>query len=253
MLPIILYRNLFSQGVPTASGTDAAAAFDILNVNDLRPYTYWQADAYGTLFLYPNISAKADAFGIVGHNLGTAGALISVEYSDTGAWAGEEVEQLAPFVPADDLTILKTFPLADGYWRLKIVTAAVVPFCGVVMIGEALEMPTPPDTPYIPFTEDTKASALDSKTGQLLGVDVRYFPIKIRPRWSKLLRSFAFDEYQDFWNDHARWRKPFLYGWDLDTFPEHAFFVRHKGKHGVPLTVLSLADKISLDLIGVNQ
>ncbi len=253
MLPIILYDNLFGKGVPTASSTDAAAAFDILNLFDLRPYTYWQAAAFGTAYLYPNFSGKADAFGIVGHNLGTAEASVSIEYSATGAWAGEEVEQLASFTPADDLAILKAFNQADGYWRIKIVTAAVVPFCGVVMIGEALQFPVTPDTPYVPFTEGTKGRAVESKTGQLLGVDISYFPISVKPRWSNLPRTFVFSEYADFWNDHARWRKPFLYGWDLDVFPEHVFFVRHKGKHGTPLSVLTLADRLSLDLVGVRQ
>mgnify|MGYP007051340092 CR=1 len=80
-------------------------------------------------------AVAADTLCLTAHNLSTAGATVSVEYSATGAWAGEEVEALAGFTPADDGSLMKLFASATAqYWRLKIVSASVVPEIAIAML-----------------------------------------------------------------------------------------------------------------------
>jgi hypothetical protein len=64
----------------------------------------------------------ANSIAIVKHNLGTAGASVSVESSTNGsAWS----ERLASFVPSNDKALFKVFTgVSAQYWRIKIVTAS---------------------------------------------------------------------------------------------------------------------------------
>lgn len=47
--PLILADNRLDNGTPTA--TDTGAGFDVLNLKDLRTYTYWQALSFGTKYI----------------------------------------------------------------------------------------------------------------------------------------------------------------------------------------------------------
>ncbi len=254
MNPVILYDNRLNDGTPTA--TDTAADTDVLNLRDLRTYTWWQAASSGTKYLTIDCGSakRADALGIIGHNLGTAAATVSVESSATGAWAGEEVERLAGFAPSDDRAILKLFTSASArYWRIKIVTAAVAPKLAVCLLGERLTFPYPPEVPFVPFTEDVEEESSRSKAGHLLGTVIRYKPIRIAPRFAVLTRDWVFGEFQTFWDDHASERKPFFWAWDLDNMPALIFLVRHAGRFAPPLSRLAYVDSLALDLEGVKE
>lgn len=81
MLPVILYDNRYNDGTPTA--TDSASGFSILNIKDMRPYTFWKGASAGVKYLTINCgSAKsADLLGIIGHNLGTIGSNVVLQSS----------------------------------------------------------------------------------------------------------------------------------------------------------------------------
>jgi len=250
MNPLILFDNRFADAVPAASAT--ASGYDVRHIADGRPYTFWQGDGPGTFYLSVNCGAAkaADALGIVGHNLGTAGATISVESSGNGQ---DWTERLAGFSPSDDLAILKTFPQAsDLHWRLKIVTTAAAPRLGVVMLGVGLQFPFPPDTPYTPFTEDVEAETELSQAGHALGTVIRYRPVRVTARFSHLARNWVFGDFQAFWETHAAERRYFFWAWDLDEFPADVFYLRHRGAWRTPLSLLAVADSVALEMEGVR-
>jgi len=56
--PLILADNRLDNGTPTA--TDTAAGFDVLNLKDLRTYTYWQALSFGTKYITVDTYSAAD-------------------------------------------------------------------------------------------------------------------------------------------------------------------------------------------------
>jgi hypothetical protein len=55
--PLILYDNRLDDGTPTA--TDTAAGYDVLNLKDLRTYTYWIAGGFGTKYVTVDTYAKS--------------------------------------------------------------------------------------------------------------------------------------------------------------------------------------------------
>lgn len=253
MYPIILYDNRFADATPVASATDADPEFAAAHIADLRTHTFWQADAAGTFYLSVDCgaAAAADALGIVRHNLGSAGATVSVESSATGAWGGEETERLEGFSPSDDEAILKLLTSAtDRYWRIKIVSPTIAPYLAVAMLGERLQFSFPPDTPYIPYTETPQEDSARSGTGQMLGSQVTYQLLQISPSFSQVERSWVLGDYQTFWEAHSKLRQQFFYAWDLDVFPAHVFFVRDKAPWRTPLSALPYVDRIALDLEG---
>ncbi|MEW6115391.1 MAG: hypothetical protein AB1553_00620 [Nitrospirota bacterium] len=256
MNPIILYDNRFNDAIPTA--TDTAAGYDVLNIRDLRTYTFHKFTGSGTKYYYINCGSgkTADCLAIISHNLGTAGATVSVESSATGAWTGEQVERLAGFVPTSDKALLKTFNSATAqFWRVKIVTAAVAAQVGVLMLGTKLLFPYPPDTPYRPYSERIEANTSLSKTGNILGSTIRYYPIDVVAPFSNLTRTWVLDNFKPFWINHGRKLNPFFYAWDLDVYPDDVLFLACSPDmvYELPVSVLAYIDSIILRMQGVSE
>jgi len=216
--PIILSDNRFADNIPTA--TDTASGYDVRNIADLRPYTFWQALSFGTKYLTvaSQGAGAADTLGIIGHNLYSSSALVSVESSpDNATWT----ERLAPFTPSSNRAFLKTFTLTSAaYWRVKIVTASVAPMVGVVMLGSRLQFPYPPDAQFDPVNQGIVAEIENSVTGNPLGSVVSYFPHSVTPTFSNLQRTWVWNYFKPFWDSYARYLKMLFWAWDLTAYPD---------------------------------
>jgi len=186
------------------------------NYNDAAGYAYKISEA-----------DTVDALGIEGHNLGTAGAAVSVESSDDeSTWT----ERLAAFTPDDDKAILKTMTsFRAASKRLKIVTASVAPYLAVAMLGNKLEFNRGAyigDGAIVPWQFGIVAAAQRSKTGNLLGNTIRYKPVDI----SMTIPTDDYDWYDTyfwpFWRDHGSELKPFFFAPDLTTFTDKIFWLQ---------------------------
>jgi hypothetical protein len=172
-------------------------------------------------------SDACDTLGIMGHNLGTAGAAVSVESSDDeSTWT----ERLAAFSPTDDKAILKTMTsFRAASKRLKIVTASTAPYLAVAMLGVRLEFNRGcyiGDGAIVPWQVGIVAEFNRSKTGNLLGNTIRYKPITI----DMTIPTDTYDWYNTyfwpFWRDHGSELKPFFFAPDLTTFTDKIFWMQ---------------------------
>jgi len=251
--PIILYDNRLTDGTPAA--TDTATGYDILNIIDLRPYTFWKGASSGTKYITVNCgSAKsADCLAIIGHNLYTAGATVSVESSpDNATWT----ERLAGFVPTSDKALLKKFTSASAqYWRIKIVTAAVAAYVAVAFLGVKIQFDYPPETPYPPYSETPVADVKRNKNGHILGASTYNPMLELTAQFGFVSRTWLDAYFIPFWQNHARLFKPFFFAWDLDTYPADVFFVSIDDKMALetPFSILAYVDAISLTMRGVRE
>ena len=257
MLPLILYDNVFGSGL-TATDTEATGDYSIDYIHDLRPYTFWKAASSGTKYITMDAGAAVavDALAIFSHNLGTASATVSLESSTTGAWAGEEVEQIAGFVPTTDLVIFKTFTQATvRHWRIKIVTGAIAAEVGVAMIGEALDFPVYPDSPFIPKVESVNVTAEISKGGHLLGVTSRYTPLSFDVNLTYPQMSWVDGDFKTFWENHGRQVKPFFWAPNLTEWADRVYFVRFPANFSlaVPQSDTTNADSLRLKFEGIAE
>lgn len=271
--PIILFDNRLLDGTPTATDTYADTAYNVLHLSDLRTYTLWRAASFGTKYISVDCATdkNANAVAFINHNLFTAGALVSVESSADGiAWT----ERLAPFTPGADHACLKTFTLVMArYWRVKIVTAAIIPYMAVLVLGQRLDFPYPPDAPFSPVSEGPVVASSMSKTGNLLGVDFSYTEVKISISFTLINRSTVFGSalwggflyggeawgstpcLKTFWNDHGALCKPFFWAWDLTTYPDDVLFCRFPDEFRLelPVSLLSYIDRIAFTLQAVKE
>lgn len=251
--PYILADNRLEDGTPTA--TDTASGFNVLYLRDLKTFTAWKAASSGTKYITVNCGSSkgANSIAIVKHNLGTAGASVSVESSTNGStWT----ERLASFVPSNDKALFKVFTgVSAQYWRIKVVTASVAAQIADLMLGTRIEMPQPPDAPYTPAVLGMEAEVTRSRTGQILGTVVWFKPWQIRARWSNLTRAFVDGTYRVFWEEYASEMKPFFFAWNLDVFPADVRFgtLDPESSFSSPTSKLSSYDAVELNMIGVKE
>jgi hypothetical protein len=251
--PIILYDNRFNDGTPVP--TDTETGYDVNNIKDLRAYTFWLADSNGNKTIYVNCgSAKsADAMGIIGHNLFTCGATISVESSPDGAaWT----TRLAGFTVTDNKAILKTFTTASlQWWRISLTGCSVAPYMAVCMIGVRLTFPVEPEAGFDPYGEGIEADTGVSVAGNLLGSTILYHPVEIAPNFTVVTRTWVSGDYKTFWDAHGKLLKPFFWGWDLTTYPAHVLYLRCKAgmKYKMPVSMLTYVDSLALQMEGVAE
>ena len=253
MNPVILADNRFLEGTPTA--TDTATGYDVLHIRDLRTFTSWKGATAGTKYLAVDCGEEqaADTLAIAAHNLGTAGASVSVESSANGS---DWTERLAAFAPSDDHPILKTFDSAGAqHWRIKIVTSVLPAQVAVCMVGERIEFPYPPVAPFVPKTVKVEGESSRSKTGQLLGTVVRFWPMTIEPEWADLSRTWLEANMEPFWIGYARYLLPFFWAWDIDTYPGDVHFVKLQddAAYDPSVSILSRYDRFRLPMEGIKE
>lgn len=257
MEPFILYDNIFDS-TTTATDTDSTGDFAAAYIADLRPYTYWQSTSIGLKYLTIDAGAAtaADTLIILGHNLNTASTTVTLQSSTTGAWAGEEVDQVAGFDPSNDLVICKTFTEATvRYWRVKLLSADAAPYIGVCMLGSRLDFPVYPDSPFTAKSESVNATSEVSKGGHLLGVTTRYTPQSFNVNFTWPAMSFVDGDFTTFWENHGRQLKPFFWVPNFTTWATKIHFVRFPDNFAlaVPQSDTTNADSLNLSFEGIAE
>ncbi|MFA4871354.1 MAG: LamG-like jellyroll fold domain-containing protein, partial [Pedobacter sp.] len=250
--PKILYNSILIGAV--LSATDTATDFDVQNIKDYRPYTWWQAASIGTKYITIDcgVAKSADCLGIVGHNLSSTNDTVSLESSTDGI---TYTERITGFVPTSDKAIMKKFTSASArYWRIKIIAPSVAPKLAVAFLGVSLNFPYPPDVPYIPYKETVEADVAEGKKGHLLGASLKFKSLNIDANFSNLERAWTINEFKLFWDNHGSKLLSFFYGWDLVNYPDWAFYVNCEDMDfGLPMSVLLYIDSISLRMKGVSE
>jgi len=223
--PLILYDNRFLDAVPTATNTDTG--YNVNNVTDLRPFTFWQEASVGTRYITVDCgSAKAaDTLAICGHNLYTANATVSLEYS-TDNFAANTEEAVAGFVPTSDKALVKTFAsVTKQYWRLKIVTAATKAKIAVLCVGARLDFTRYPSGNFDPCPEKLNAIAARSKAGYMIGATLKNIGIAISVNFKSLTTTFIENTFRPAWTAHLSLCKPFFWAWDITNHATEVYFV----------------------------
>ena len=258
MNPIILSANLL-EGYSTLTATDTDDGYDVLNVIDRRPYTWWQAGNVTTRTKYITFDSgvgapSADTIGIRGHNLYTAGASLAVEYSTDGvSWS----TALAGFAVASDKAVLKTFTSASKrYWRIKVYREGsdftVQPKIAVLILGVRMEFPTPPEAQYTPNPEEVIATSNRGRTGHLLGSTLAFVNNRITAQFKQLTTTWVSATYYPWFVVYGRGMLPFFYAWNLTAEAASVHYVKlvDNPRFADPRTRAGFVDAITLEMEG---
>lgn len=246
--PLFLYENRLNDAVPVASST-AAGNYDVLNLRDLRDFTFWKPNALPATVTEDCGSAKfVDYFSVYGHNLGTSGSTIELRKS-TDNFAANDV-LVDTFTPADDKPILRLIASQSSrYWRARI-TGGVASALAIVQFGVRLEVPVVgPREGFDPTGRVIRSTQNRSVKGRALGqvIDARIWSQKV------VFENVTWTWVRNTWKVAAELTlesQPFLFNWNPDTYPAETYHALLDGSWETPHRAGGYTD-LNVPLVGL--
>lgn len=251
----LLYDNVL-PGASSITVTSEASGYEKEYLYDGLTWGHWKPSAAGTVYCTVDLGSaqSMDAWGVVAHDLGTNGASIELQYSATGAWAGEEVTVGSAVSPTSTETIMKTFTSVSArYWRWKIISASAASQIGQLLLGARLEMQTGLRTGFMP---DDLAPRYESRYNMsdeaaLLGESVYKKPVTGKMMFTLLTPAWVRANWEPFLR-HIEQGGSFLYQPQPDNYPENVIFaVADKKKLSTPKYSHSTYMSVDLSYIGL--
>lgn len=231
--------------------TSAATGFPVANVLDMLEGTLWKAtstsDQYISFDAGSGNTYTADYLAITSHNLYTADALVTLQYSANGAdWS----DAFTGFVPTNNKAFAKEFTTQTvRYWRLKLSSLAVIPQIAICIWGQAVELDYASSS-LDPYAEDNRANINLSETGYVLGIHNRY-----TERQFDLIFNDADDTlYQKcktWWDTSGL--KNFFVAWEPTSHASEVYLMRPDSSFKNPLQVGGLYRNITINLKGRKE
>ncbi len=164
--PTLLIENVFTQGVVTGWG--GGVPENALSDNTFEFWTTTSATAEMNVNL--GVARNCDCVGISAHNLGTVGAMVRVQTSDTGRnpWTTH-----VTILPQTDKTILGIFPsVGSRLWRFLVNGGPAS--IGVIKLGRRIIVPSGVALGHVAANHAERVELLsnDSIDGQFLNTRV---------------------------------------------------------------------------------
>lgn len=245
--PNLLYDSRFKDATPAASTT--AAGFNVLNLTDWRPYTWWKPTALPATVTVDCASAKAaDYCAVWGHDLFTQGATLEVRGSTDNFSASNVL--VASKTPTDNKPFLIQFgSVSYRYWRLRI-TGTTMPSLAIAAIGAALLMPTHVQYGFDPLERTVREQTNRSNDGHPLGKVIEYESWNASLTFRNVTPAWLRATFEPAWKAHLR-GNPFLFAWDAGDHADELYLVQAGSKLTTPHTLTTLAD-LSFDISGLS-
>lgn len=216
--PLVLYESRLNDATPVASST--AAGFDVLNLRDLRDFTFWKPSALpATVTVDCGSSKAADYLAVYNHNLGSKGCTIEVRRS-TDNFAANDV-LVDTHAPADDKPFVRLFSsVSSRYWRIRILNGSA-PTLAIALLGARLEIPSTSGIRegFDPIGRELVTQINRSNMGRALGNVVSWR----RWRASLFFELVSWSWVRDSWQPAAEaWleSEPWLFAWNPDSYPK---------------------------------
>ncbi len=240
----------------TADSTESSGDYDVDYIYNMIEVNSWQAanttsPMYVTLDLGSGNTADADYLAVLGHNLNTIGATIDLEYSATGAWAGEEVSVFSE-APSADTVYLKEFtaPGAKRYWRLKISgTLSAAPYMAICVWGLKTEFDYATAS-FDPYAQNVKASVGLSQGGYVTGVHEKHTERSLALRFADA-DSTLYEKVKTWFETHKL--KNLFVAWETANNPTDVFLMRPASRFSNPLTNGGAYRNITINLKGRRE
>lgn len=165
---LVLWNDLMSRPFGSFASANDAAAYPGENAIDPATYNTWRGAGSITSITRTLLSAQsADCMGICGHNLGTSGASVYVQYSTNGGATWSNASSIHSPLTDDDIIIM--FPQVTGN-AYRVIVSNGPANVAVAMVGLATQFPHPPIDSYTPLHHARRYTKLYNRslTGQLL-------------------------------------------------------------------------------------
>lgn len=190
----------------------------------------------------------ADYLAILGHNLNTIGATITLQYS-TDNFAADVNDAFTGEAPTSDNVYLKEFtePAAKRYWRLKITgTLSVAPYLTLCVWGSKTELDWATAS-FDPYEQEVKAVMGLSYGGYVTGIHTQYTERKLSLKFDDA-DSTLYNKVKTWWDTQGL--KNFFVAWDRTNNPSDVYLMRAEEKFNNPFNATGLYRDISISLTG---
>lgn len=244
--PTFYYDNRFTDATPVASGT--AAGYDVLNLTDLRAYTWYKPDALPANVDVNCGTVKAANYCLVyGHDLGTQGATLEVRGSSDGFVANDNL--VISKTPTDDKPFLLQFADTNyQHWRARI-TGTTVPSMAICLIGQAFAFPKRLRKGFDPLGTTLKLTTNQSAKGHPLGNIIEYEMWDAQLAFRNVSWTWLRDTFKPAWDAHLK-SVPAIFAWDPTDHDDELYLVVTEGRYRAPHQDGQFAD-LSFDIAGV--
>lgn len=214
--PRICYNNLSAAATVTAS--TEASGFAKENVQNALTWNFWQPTTQTSFLEFDFGSPTAiDYIGIAGHNCGTQGNTINIQYWDglsPGSWVTIDTT-----TPTDDSVILFLFASSNHQIFKVEFTGGSVPNVASIFMGNQLTMQRTIYGGHSPVTMSKKTVIRPNKSegGQWLGRSTIRQSAIVNAEFKNLTASWFRANFEPFMNDAID--DPFFFAWRPTTYP----------------------------------
>ncbi len=241
-----------------ATSTESTGDYDPSYIHNWLETNMWKAEDSGladpqylTYDAGVGNTKDADYLAILGHNLNTAGATVTLQWS-TDNFAADVNDAFAGEAPSADTVYLKEFtsPGAKRYWRLKIAGhTAIAPYMAIAVWGEKTELDYATAS-FDPYEQDTKATVGMSEGGYVTGVHTRYIERSLRLRFDDS-DSTLYNKVKAWHDDHGM--KNLFAAWELANNASDVWLMRPSSRFRNPLNRTGIMRDISIQLTGRRE
>jgi len=239
--PKFLYDSRFNDATPVASST-AAGDFNVLNLRDWRPFTWWKPASIPATVTVDSGTAKARDYFLIYAEAGTYEARGS-----TDNFSASNVLLATIVLTATGLALAVFNSASYRYTRLTIPSGAA-PVVAIAVIGAALEAPVWFENSFNPIDREPHGHTNRNEDGHALGTVVFFESGEHDIDLKNVSWSWARDTFLPAWKSHLR-GSPFGLIWDSDL-PGDVRLVAAGEKLSVPHRAGSLCD-VEIDVEGV--
>lgn len=247
--PKLLFDNRFADATPAASVT-AAGNYNVANVADLRPYTWWKGAAMPAYYTVDCGVAKAADFVLIyGHDMHTQGSTLEVRGS-TDNFATSNVLVVSVTPASDDPFLVEFAATSYRYWRHKF-TGANAPSIAIALTGAAFVMPKYLSSGFGPLDREVVSESNDNDNGHPLGTIIDFELYQQTLQFENVSWNWLRNSWLPAWRSNLR-GSPFVFAWDSVNYPAELRLVRAGKKFTGPHQAGSIAS-LSFDIQGVAQ
>lgn len=245
--PKFLYDNRLDDGTPAASTT--AAGFDVLNLRDWRPYTWWKPSSLpATVTVDCGSAQSADYAALYGHDCATQGNTVEIRGSTDNFSASDVL--VATSTPSTDDPLVITFSAVSyRYWRIKL-TGGSAPSIAVASIGVALTMPRRLEMGFDPTRREVRGQLNSSEDGHPLGRVIHFEAWEQELAFTQIEWTWLRSTWVPAWKAHLR-GTPFLFAWDASDHPTETWLVQSGQAYDTP-SVLGSYTELRVKVRGVG-
>lgn len=250
--PLISWNNKVKFGSATADSS--ATGYPASNLANPSTLLRWQsASTSEQLVTISNIEGQSDHVAIARHNLGSTGALVSVEGITAEPGAVWE-ELLEAVLLGDDAPHI--FRFATGSYtglRLRIVPDGTAPRCAVLYCGELLALMPGLSLGYVPLTQAEVIRDFNgtSESGEYLGSIILGAGLRSTAEVPEIDPDYFDQKLQPFVSAANR-KQPFFFAWSPVKHPGQVAYAWLASAASAPVNRGTGQRSLSLDMAGLS-